>query len=99
MAIDQCAAWRSAPALALGMAVEPSSPRNLVDHELPQQIQRMLDERGLPTTVLELELTEGTRSCPDPQARPAEIPRPARRGWACGWRSTTSAPATRPSPT
>ena len=58
MAIDQCAAWRSR-GLALGMAVN-LSPRNLVDHELPHQIQRMLDERGLHTGLLELELTEDT---------------------------------------
>jgi diguanylate cyclase (GGDEF)-like protein len=58
MAIDQCAAWRSR-GIELGMAVN-LSPRNLVDHELPHQIKRLLEERGLPTTSLELELTEDT---------------------------------------
>jgi len=58
LAIDQCAAWRSR-GIALNMAVN-LSPRNLVDHELPHQIQRLLEERGLPTTALELELTEDT---------------------------------------
>jgi predicted signal transduction protein with EAL and GGDEF domain len=56
MAIDQCAAWRTR-GFDLSMAVN-LSPRNLVDHELPHQIQRMLDERGLHTGLLELELTE-----------------------------------------
>jgi EAL domain-containing protein (putative c-di-GMP-specific phosphodiesterase class I) len=58
MAIEQCAAWQ-ADGLDLSMAVN-LSPRNLVDHELPHQIQRMLEERGLQTCVLELELTEDT---------------------------------------
>ncbi len=58
MAVEQCAAWH-ARGIELGMAVN-LSPRNLVDHELPHQIQRLLDERGLPTTTLELELTEDT---------------------------------------
>jgi diguanylate cyclase (GGDEF)-like protein len=57
-AIDQCAAWRSR-GLELGMAVN-LSPRNLVDHELPHQIGGLLEERGVPTTSLELELTEDT---------------------------------------
>jgi len=56
MAIDQCATWRTR-GFDLSMAVN-LSPRNLVDHELPHQIQRMLDERGLHTGLLELELTE-----------------------------------------
>src|SRR3954452_2941678 len=58
MAIDQCAVWRSR-GIELGMAVN-LSPRNLVDQELPHQIKRLLDERGVPTTSLELELTEDT---------------------------------------
>jgi diguanylate cyclase len=58
MAIDQCAAWRSR-GIEIGMAVN-LSPRNLVDHELPHQIKRLLEERGVPTTALELELTEDT---------------------------------------
>jgi len=58
MAIDQCAAWRSR-GIELGMAVN-LSPRNLVDHELPHQIKRLLEERRVPTTSLELELTEDT---------------------------------------
>jgi diguanylate cyclase (GGDEF)-like protein len=44
-AIDQCAAWR-ADGIEIGMSVN-LSPRNLVDHELPHQIKRMLEERGV----------------------------------------------------
>jgi diguanylate cyclase len=58
MAIDQCATWRSR-GIEIGMAVN-LSPRNLVDHELPHQIKRLLEQRGVPTTALELELTEDT---------------------------------------
>jgi diguanylate cyclase (GGDEF)-like protein len=57
-AIDQCAAWRSR-GIELGMAVNLSQ-RNLVDHELPHKIKRLLEERGVPMTSLELELTEDT---------------------------------------
>jgi diguanylate cyclase len=58
MAIDKCAEWRS-KGIELSMAVN-LSPRNLVDHELPHQIKRLLEDRGVPTTALELELTEDT---------------------------------------
>jgi diguanylate cyclase (GGDEF)-like protein len=58
MAIEQCAAWRSR-GIEIGMAVN-LSPRNLVDHELPHQIKRLLEQRGVPTTALELELSEDT---------------------------------------
>jgi diguanylate cyclase (GGDEF)-like protein len=56
MAIDQTAGWRSR-GIDLAMSVN-LSPRNLPDHELPHQIKRMLEERAVPTTSLELELTE-----------------------------------------
>jgi diguanylate cyclase (GGDEF)-like protein len=56
MAVEQCAAWH-ADGLDLSMAVN-LSPRNLVDHELPHQIQRLLEQHGLANDVLELELTE-----------------------------------------
>src|SRR5205814_2369410 len=67
MAIDQCAAWRSR-GIELGMAVN-LSPRNLVDHELPHQIKRLLEERRVPTTSLELELTEDTIMSDQKRAR------------------------------
>ena len=66
-AIDQCAAWRSR-GIELGMAVN-LSPRNLVDHELPHQIKRLLEEGGVPTTSLELELTEDTIMADPKRAR------------------------------
>jgi diguanylate cyclase len=58
MAIDQCAEWRSR-GIELCVAVNLSQ-RNLADHELPHQIKRLLEERGVPTTSLELELSEDT---------------------------------------
>jgi diguanylate cyclase (GGDEF)-like protein len=66
-AIDQCAEWRSR-GIELGMAVN-LSPRNLVDHELPHQIKRLLEDRGVPTTALELELTEDTIMADPKRAR------------------------------
>jgi diguanylate cyclase (GGDEF)-like protein len=66
-AIDQCAAWRSR-GLELGMAVN-LSPRNLIDHELPHQIGALLDDRDVPTTALELELTEDTIMADPKRAR------------------------------
>jgi diguanylate cyclase len=57
-ALDQCAAWRAA-GLTLGVAVN-LSPRNLMDADLPRQINQMLEERALPANMLELEITEDT---------------------------------------
>jgi diguanylate cyclase (GGDEF)-like protein len=56
MAIEDCATWHEA-GLDLGVSVNLSPP-NLADHELPHRIKRMLESRGLPTSFLELELTE-----------------------------------------
>ncbi|HET8673034.1 MAG TPA: EAL domain-containing protein [Thermoleophilaceae bacterium] len=56
MAIEDCASWHEA-GLDLAVAVNLSPP-NLADHELPHRIKRMLESRGLPTSFLELELTE-----------------------------------------
>jgi diguanylate cyclase (GGDEF)-like protein len=56
LAIEDCASWREA-GLDLAVAVNLSPP-NLADHELPHRIKRMLESRGLPTSFLELELTE-----------------------------------------
>jgi diguanylate cyclase (GGDEF)-like protein len=67
MAIDQCAEWRSR-GIELSMAVN-LSPRNLVDHELPHQIKRLLEDRSLPTTALELEVTEDTITAEPKRAR------------------------------
>jgi diguanylate cyclase (GGDEF)-like protein len=57
-ALDQCAAWR-ANGLELGVAVN-LSPRNVMDPDLPRQIKQLLEERGLPANLLELEITEDT---------------------------------------
>jgi EAL domain-containing protein (putative c-di-GMP-specific phosphodiesterase class I) len=57
-ALDQCAAWR-ANGLELGVAVN-LSPRNVMDPDLPRQIKQLLEERGLPAKLLELEVTEDT---------------------------------------
>ena len=66
-ATDQLAAWRS-KGIELGMAVN-LSPRNLLDHELPHQMKRLLEERHLPTTWLELELAENTITADPKRAR------------------------------
>ncbi|HKN94467.1 MAG TPA: EAL domain-containing protein, partial [Thermoleophilaceae bacterium] len=67
MAIDQTAAWRSR-GIELAMSVN-LSPRNLTDHELPHQIKRLLEERGVPTNSLELELREDTLTADPKRAR------------------------------
>jgi diguanylate cyclase (GGDEF)-like protein len=54
--IEQCAAWRDA-GHDLTVAVN-LSVRNLLDRELPPEIERMLAEHQLPAHALELELTE-----------------------------------------
>ncbi len=55
-AIAQCAAWRTA-GHELTVAVN-LSVRNLLDHDLPTQIERMLREHELPPRALKIELTE-----------------------------------------
>ena len=57
-ALDQCAAWR-AGGLDLGVSVN-LSPRNVADPDLPRLINHLLEERGLPGNLLELEITEDT---------------------------------------
>jgi diguanylate cyclase (GGDEF)-like protein len=55
-AVEQCARWRAA-GFELDVAVN-LSVRNLLDIEMPRDIERMLAEHGLPATSLELEITE-----------------------------------------
>jgi EAL domain-containing protein (putative c-di-GMP-specific phosphodiesterase class I) len=55
-AVDQCAAWRSA-GRDLSVAVN-LSVRNLLDRNLPLEIDRMLTTYGLPPEALQLEITE-----------------------------------------
>jgi diguanylate cyclase (GGDEF)-like protein len=54
--IAECAAWRR-DGRALSVAVN-LSVRNLLDRDLPQEIERMLDSFGLPPDALQLEITE-----------------------------------------
>jgi diguanylate cyclase (GGDEF)-like protein len=55
-AIAECAAWRKA-GRRLSVAVN-LSVRNLLDRDLPREIERLLDAYGLPADGLQLEITE-----------------------------------------
>jgi diguanylate cyclase (GGDEF)-like protein len=55
-ALEQCAAWRKA-GVELDVAVN-LSVRNLLDVEIPNDVQRLLSRFDLPPSVLELEITE-----------------------------------------
>jgi diguanylate cyclase (GGDEF)-like protein len=55
-AIEQCGAWLR-DGLELRMSVNVS-PRNLVDPNLPELIGDLLDDAGVPPSLLQLEITE-----------------------------------------
>jgi diguanylate cyclase (GGDEF)-like protein len=55
-AIAECAAWRKA-GRDLSVAVN-LSVRNLLDRDLPQEIERLLNTYSLPASALQLEITE-----------------------------------------
>jgi diguanylate cyclase (GGDEF)-like protein len=55
-AIAQCGSWR-AEGLVLRVSVNVS-PRSLADSHLPGLIRSLLDEAGVPPTLLQLEITE-----------------------------------------
>jgi diguanylate cyclase (GGDEF)-like protein len=55
-AIAECAAWRKDRG-ELSVAVN-LSVRNLLDRDLPREIERLLDVYGLPADALQLEITE-----------------------------------------
>jgi EAL domain-containing protein (putative c-di-GMP-specific phosphodiesterase class I) len=57
-ALAQCRAWRDAD-LDVSMAVNLSM-RNLLDPNLPDEVAALLSHHGVPSTQLELELTEGS---------------------------------------
>ncbi len=57
-ALRQCRAWRDA-GLQLPVAVNLSM-RNLHDWELPNQIARLLQARGVPPSLLKVEITESS---------------------------------------
>jgi EAL domain-containing protein (putative c-di-GMP-specific phosphodiesterase class I) len=54
--IAECAAWRK-DGRDLSVAVN-LSVRNLLDHDLPKEIERLLSTYGLPPEALQLEITE-----------------------------------------
>ncbi len=54
--IAECAHWR-ASGRGLSVAVN-LSVRNLLDRDLPREIERLLDTYGLPASALQLEITE-----------------------------------------
>lgn len=64
LALDQCAAWRDEGRL-LRVAVNLSA-RNLLDPLLPSAVSLGLSSRALPSSALELELTE-TSAMADPE--------------------------------
>ncbi|MGH2929737.1 MAG: putative bifunctional diguanylate cyclase/phosphodiesterase, partial [Solirubrobacteraceae bacterium] len=54
--IAECASWRrDGRELSVGVNL---SVRNLLDHDLPRQVQRLLAAHGLPAEALQLEITE-----------------------------------------
>jgi diguanylate cyclase (GGDEF)-like protein len=55
-AIAECVAWRKG-GRELSVAVN-LSVRNLLDRDLPKEIERLLDVYGLPANALQLEITE-----------------------------------------
>jgi diguanylate cyclase (GGDEF)-like protein len=55
-AIAQCAAWRR-DGRDMSVAVN-LSVRNLLDRDLPREIERLLDSYGVPAAALQLEITE-----------------------------------------
>ena len=58
VAIAQCREWRGS-GLDLKVSVNLSA-RNLLDPNLPEDVSRILADRGLPPACLELEITEST---------------------------------------
>jgi diguanylate cyclase (GGDEF)-like protein len=55
--ISECAAWRK-DGREMSVAVN-LSVRNLLDRDLPKEIERLLSTYGLPPEALQLEITEG----------------------------------------
>jgi EAL domain-containing protein (putative c-di-GMP-specific phosphodiesterase class I) len=80
---------------ALPVAVNVSALQFQQAHFV-DRVASVLAVSGLPPHLLELELTE---SILVHDADEALHRLQALAGWACGWRSTTSAPATRAWPT
>jgi diguanylate cyclase (GGDEF)-like protein len=71
-AIEQCAQWRRS-GRQLSVAVN-LSVRNLLDRNLPAEIEHMLDAYGLPPAALQLEITESMLMA-DPERAVATVTR------------------------
>jgi diguanylate cyclase (GGDEF)-like protein len=75
--IAECAAWRKA-GRELSVAVN-LSVRNLLDRDLPMEIERLLDAYGLPAGALQLEITE-SMIMSDPDRAVATVTRLSKLG-------------------
>jgi diguanylate cyclase (GGDEF)-like protein len=75
--IAECAAWRQ-DGREMSVAVN-LSVRNLLDHDLPKEIERLLSTYGLPPEALQLEITE-SMIMSDPERALATVTRLSRLG-------------------
>jgi diguanylate cyclase (GGDEF)-like protein len=75
--IAECAAWRQ-DGREMSVAVN-LSVRNLLDHDLPKEIERLLSVYGLPPQSLQLEITE-SMIMSDPERALATVSRLSRLG-------------------
>jgi diguanylate cyclase (GGDEF)-like protein len=75
--IAECAAWRK-DGREMSVAVN-LSVRNLLDHDLPREIERLLRTYGLPPEALQLEITE-SMIMSDPERALATVTRLSRLG-------------------
>ena len=66
-ALQQCRRWRE-QGFELTVAVNVAM-RNILDEEFPDELERMLEKYGLPSSVLELELTETSVLADPPRAK------------------------------
>jgi diguanylate cyclase (GGDEF)-like protein len=67
LALAQCRRWHDA-GLELSMAVNIAT-RNLLDHTLPDEVERLLARHGIPAVKLELEVTETAIMADLPRAK------------------------------
>ncbi len=75
--IAECAAWRK-DGREMSVAVN-LSVRNLLDHDLPKEIERLLSTYGLPPEALQLEITE-SMIMSDPERALGTVSRLSRLG-------------------
>ncbi|HXD66213.1 MAG TPA: EAL domain-containing protein [Solirubrobacteraceae bacterium] len=75
--IAECAAWRT-DGREMSVAVN-LSVRNLLDHDLPKEIERLLSKYGLPPEALQLEITE-SMIMSDPERALGTVSRLSRLG-------------------